>query len=312
MVDNLINRRSVLKMSGSTVAGIGVIGGRVSADSEKGELEKKKEESDYLETETYIEGEDLTYMRAKNSKKDLILRLDGKKGEAKFAEIKSNVEIETLSPESTVDASLEDQVRSMTSDSTAVNMQSTTANNRQDSVNSVEPTAIVNEAQGVQAASSGTIFNKVDAEWEEDIGNCGSVYNHHNYLHIAFELQTHDLDDIPSTVGWSMFCAALLHLVGKKVKIVKKILQSVPDGLIKKVGGAIPSSLCGILFGRTLDNAFSGSDGTVALWDMDNNGPLTSPKLAVGASNIYDADPEYMREYRKTDQYQGIHTAQLT
>lgn len=301
----MLNRRSVIKIIGSAIAGASAVGGQASADTEQNE-------SNYLETEVYVEGENLTYMRARSSKKDLLLRLDGEKGEAKFAEIDPALSINTLSPESTINSSLRDQMRSMTLDSTAVSVQSTAANSSLDKVRSIEPAIIVDEAKGIQTASSGTLFSRVDVTWDSYIGSCGSVYNNHSYLHVAFEVQTYDLDTIPTTVGWAVFCTALLHLVGKKVQIVKKIMQKLPSALAKKVTGAVPASLCGVLFGRTLNNAFSGSNGTVALWDIDNNGPLTSPKLAVGASNIYDPSPGYMRNNRKVNQYLGIHIAQLT
>jgi len=53
--------------------------------------------------ENYVEGENYIYRRVRDSETDMLLRFDLEKGEAKFAEIKSQSDPQALSTTSTSD-----------------------------------------------------------------------------------------------------------------------------------------------------------------------------------------------------------------
>jgi len=229
----------------------------------------------------------------------MLLRFDLEKGEAKFAEIKSQSDPQALSTTSTSDDPLKKQTRSMTAASATVSIQSS---NRNDGI---EPSKIVDATQGVQTQSSGIIFQKVDVATDH-LGDCGSVaYNNHKYYHVAMELGDYNFDDLGDAVAYGVVCDALFILVGSKSKALKKILKKMADTPLIR---AIPDSICSFIFGTVLDGIFSGGDGTFALWDIDKNGWVNEPKLAVGGSSLYDPSPEYMRDNRKTNEYLGVHT----
>lgn len=298
---NKFNRRRVLKSTGTTIAGFGAISGSATAEADEQSVGT-------FNAENYIEGEKYTYRRVRTSVTDVLFRLNVKKGEAKFAEIDSEPGSQNTSTSSVEDEPLREQVEIMVSESDPESMESSSEDNR---LNPTDPSEIIDETPGIQTQSSGTIFEKVDAT-AENIESCDSVlFSDHNYYHVAFELKDYDLDTIPKTVGWGAFCDALFYLVGSKSKVVKKALKALPDSLTGKVGRGIPDSLCGILFGNILDGVFSGGDGTVALWDIDDDGWITEAKIAIGSSEVYDVDPDHIQDYGKVDEFTSLHTSEL-
>lgn len=96
--------------------------------------------------------------------------------------------------------------------------------------------------------------------------------------------------------------------MGKKSKTIKKILKKISDTPLIR---GIPDSICGFIFGKVLDGIFSGGDGTFAFWDQESGKWVSTSKLAFGASDKYDPDPEEIRNKEPEKEFTGVHTEAL-
>lgn len=295
--DKHTGRRKLLKAS--TAAGLGAI--HLSGSAAGGK--NRPDNEDHFNAENYVETEEYIYRRVQTSETEMLLRLDLEKGEAAFAEIKlaetkpdegGSASITSLSE----DEELKNQVRTMTG------IESVTAAEDND-LNPEGPAEIVEATDGVSVASNGVIFEEVDVASEE-LGECGTIgYDDHYYYHIAMELGDYEFDDLGDAIAYGVVCDALFILVGSKSKTIKELLKKISDTPLIR---AIPDSICAFIFGTVLDGVFSGGDGTVAFWDRESGGLISTSELVFGGSTLYDPSPSYIRNRGSEEEFTGVHT----
>ncbi|RQG89064.1 hypothetical protein EA462_11845 [Natrarchaeobius halalkaliphilus] len=172
----------------------------------------------------------------------------------------------------------------------------------------VDPVEIVDATEGVSIQSSGVIFQQVDVA-EKYLGSCGTIgYDDHMYYHVAMELGDYKFDDLGDAIAYGVVCDALFILVGSKSKTIKQLLKKISDHPLIRT---IPDSICAFISGTVLDGIFSGNDGTVAFWDRESGGTVSTSQLVFGGSGEYDPDPEDVIDKGPVEEFTGVHTEAL-
>lgn len=305
--DNKLRRRNVLKGTSSAALGFGAISMTGSAaangDSNGSGVSNglEKFETGDFEAENYIETEDYVYRRVQTDETDKLLRFDIESGQVKFAEIK----LESDSGER-AETSGEGSLKEQTQQQTGFDKPSPSSTSSNIKIDAVEPAEIVETTPGITVQNQGVIFEEVAVEHEQ-FADCDAFIggtNSHHYYHVAMRLQDYDFDDLGDVVGFAVVCDALFLLIGKKLKVLKKLLQKIQDSPLI---GVIPGSICGFIFGDLLDGIFNNGDGTFALWDKEG-GWLNEPKIAFGGSSEFDPNPADVRNSGSIEEAPGVHT----